>query len=232
MPQTSNSSPRVAGRLALQPAARGRISAPTSRPAREKQGMGPGVSPVISQPAAAFCIQTPTLATTVAIHSTVKVAYRKGASVDPSAAGFIVPLVEGVSEPAIATHPPAVSRSGPAQVQSRHPKKASDQAKMLEKAVLGHEAVRRRDFPESVGDEGCDQRECRKPFGRRALFSSVTSASSSSATSVEPTTVKYDSIGMRRYLPGQLCKVCWTEMFAAASSSCRFAPAPSVPCRN
>src|SRR5436309_9861878 len=65
---------------------------------------GSGVSPVISQPAAAFCIQTPTLATTVAVHSTVKVAYRNGSSVDPSAAGFIVSLDERVSGPAIATH--------------------------------------------------------------------------------------------------------------------------------
>src|SRR5258706_8097913 len=86
---------------------------------------GSDVSPVISQPAAAFCIQTPTLATTVAIHSTVKVAYRKGASVDPSAAGFIVSLVEGVSGPAITTHPPGSVALHLAQVQRCHQKKAS-----------------------------------------------------------------------------------------------------------
>src|SRR5712675_2784784 len=96
---------------------------------------GSGLSPVISQPAAAFCIQTPTLDTTVAIQSTEKVAWRKGASVDASAAGFIFSLIEGVSGPGIAISSAGSVALRLSQVQPRHQKKGPDQTEALEKAV-------------------------------------------------------------------------------------------------
>jgi hypothetical protein len=43
--------------------------------------------PVINQDAAAFCIQVPILATTVAIHRTAKAQCRSGPSDEPSCAG-------------------------------------------------------------------------------------------------------------------------------------------------
>ena len=48
---------------------------------------GSGSRLVISQPAAAFCIQVPILATTVAIQSTVKVGWRNGLSDEASPGG-------------------------------------------------------------------------------------------------------------------------------------------------
>src|SRR6516162_920567 len=44
---------------------------------------GSGFRPVISQPAAAFCIQLPTLENTAATKSTVKVMYRNGVHAEP-----------------------------------------------------------------------------------------------------------------------------------------------------
>jgi len=75
--------------------------------------------------------------------------------------------------------------------------------------------------------------------GRRALFSTSRSASIRQPKSVEPTTVKIDIIGIirpectlrlpsRRALQGLLDG----NVLSAASSSCGFAPAPSVLCRN
>src|SRR5262245_8464525 len=56
----------------------------------------------MNQPAAAFCIHAPTLETTVASHSTVKTGWRKGDSVEPSAAGFDLSLLEKARGAAIA----------------------------------------------------------------------------------------------------------------------------------
>src|SRR5712691_9717062 len=56
----------------------------------------------MSQPAAAFCIHTPTLETTVASHSTVKAGWRKADSVEPSAAGFALSLLAKARGAAIA----------------------------------------------------------------------------------------------------------------------------------
>src|SRR3954454_4265232 len=49
---------------------------------------GSGLSEVISQPAAAVCIQLPTLETTVATHSTVKVGKPNGLSAPGSSDGI------------------------------------------------------------------------------------------------------------------------------------------------
>src|SRR5882672_9644618 len=50
-----------------------------------------------------------------------------------------------------------------AQVEPGDQKKAADQAEMLEERVFDHEALRQLQFPESIGDEGGDQRESGKP---------------------------------------------------------------------
>src|ERR1700680_2957897 len=58
---------------------------------------GSGSRPVISQPAAAFCIQVPIFETIVATQSTVKVGWRNGLSDDASPGGAGRGLVGGLA---------------------------------------------------------------------------------------------------------------------------------------
>src|SRR5437879_5344966 len=119
----------------------------------------------MSQPAAAFCIHTPTLETTVASHSTVKAGWRKGDSVEPSVAGVACSLLGGTNAVVILTSPARSVAPLLAHVQPRHQQKAADQTKMLEKLVLHHEAAARREFPEPVCKKRGKERESGEPQG-------------------------------------------------------------------